>query len=183
MHTQLFRILSKVRGVLTHSCIYSLQMPKGALLHAHLDATVKARVLLKLAIEQPAMHVRAATRITANNLKATLPEFKALPRDRWSSLASSTEDSYVPNEYVPLQQARQNFDPSLGGSEAFDDWVVGALKINTSQAYGTHNTIAKITFLPHSISIDKPLTLRRFGRNSPVPSWSTGQASYPFLRK
>ncbi|CCM04405.1 uncharacterized protein FIBRA_06582 [Fibroporia radiculosa] len=130
VHTQLFQILSR--------------MPKGALLHAHLDATVKARVLLKLALEQPAMHVRAANRITPNNLRATLPEFKALPQDQWTSLASLTEDSYVPNEYVPLHKARQNFDQSLGGPEAFDDWVVSALEINPSEAYGTHNTTAKI---------------------------------------
>ena len=55
-------------------------MPKGGLLHAHLDATVNAAVLLKLALQQPAIHIRVLTRLTADNLKINLPEFGGLPQ-------------------------------------------------------------------------------------------------------
>ncbi|OBZ69171.1 Adenosine deaminase CECR1-A [Grifola frondosa] len=128
--TQLFKILSK--------------MPKGALLHAHLDATVNARVLLRLALGQPALHVRTHEHLTANSINDTLPQFQALPEAQFSALTSLTDDAYIPDSWVPLQKARENFHESLGGPEGFDNWVVGALMINPSQAYGTHNTTYKI---------------------------------------
>ncbi|KAH9948004.1 Metallo-dependent hydrolase [Amylocystis lapponica] len=130
MQTKLFNILSK--------------MPKGALLHAHLDATVNARVLLRLALAQPAMHVRTPVNLTANNIKTTLPQFIALPRTQFSALSSLTDASYSPGVWVPVSKARESFDESLGGPGAFDDWVVSALMINPSEAYETHNTTAKI---------------------------------------
>lgn len=128
--TELFRILNK--------------MPKGALLHAHLDAMVNIDVLLKLALAQPAMHVRAPTHLTASNIKATLPKFKALPPAASSTLSSLTSPTYGGSEWVPLHLARERFDESLGGPGGFDSWVKRALTINPSEAYGTHNTPTKI---------------------------------------
>ncbi|EPS97019.1 hypothetical protein FOMPIDRAFT_1129241 [Fomitopsis schrenkii] len=126
--TKLFHLLSK--------------MPKGALLHAHLDAMVNVNVLLRLALDQPAMHVRASLRLTESSVKALLPEFKALPRN--TNLTSLTDDSYSGGEWVPLQCARDTFDASLGGPVGFDEWVTKALTINPSEAYGTHDTLTKI---------------------------------------
>lgn len=117
-------------------------MPKGALLHAHLDAMVNVNVLLRLALDQPAMHVRASLRLTESSVKALLPEFKALPRN--TNLTSLTDDSYSGGEWVPLQCARDTFDASLGGPVGFDEWVTKALTINPSEAYGTHDTLTKV---------------------------------------
>ncbi|KAI0695870.1 Metallo-dependent hydrolase [Cerioporus squamosus] len=129
LKTKLFEIVSK--------------MPKGALLHAHLDAMVDARVLLRIALKYPAIHVRVAGKLTAATLKATLPEFCPLPESEWtSSVQSLTDDGYVPGTWVPLSNARETF--GLGGPDAFDDWVVAALTINPSEAYVTHSTVDKI---------------------------------------
>lgn len=105
---------------------------------------VNVNVLLKLALDQPVMHVRASLRLTAKNLKALLPEFKALPRDKVSNLTSLTDDAYPDGEWVPLRCARENFDPNLGGPAGFDKWVTRALTINPSEAYGTHDTPTKV---------------------------------------
>ncbi|KAH9932261.1 Metallo-dependent hydrolase [Fomitopsis serialis] len=128
--TELFRILKK--------------MPKGGLLHAHLDAMVNIDVLIRLALAQPAMHVRVPTRLTASNIKATLPQFKALPPASSSALSSLTSPTYGGGEWVPLHLARETFDESLGGPGGFDSWVKRTLTINPSEAYGTHNTPTKI---------------------------------------
>lgn len=119
-------------------------MPKGALLHAHLDAMVNVNILLKLALEQPAIHVRAPLRLTTNNIKELLPEFKALSRHTISDLKSLTDDAYRGGEWVPLQRARETFDVGLGGPAGFDEWVTNALTINPSEAYGTHDTPTKV---------------------------------------
>lgn len=121
-------------------------MPKGALLHAHLDATVNATFLLKLALQQPALHIRAPNVISASTINSTLPEFRALSADQFSANDSPgvTESSYSPLSWVSLQQARQSFDAELGGPEGFDKWVLDAMMIRPEEAYGTHNTVAKV---------------------------------------
>jgi adenosine deaminase CECR1 len=119
-------------------------MPKGALLHAHLDATVNAKFLLQLALEQPAIHVRVQQVMTSSTLSSTLPEFRALPREQFSEVHSLTHATYEPGTWVPLQRARENFDVSLGGPQGFDEWVIGTMMINPTEAYDTHNTIAKV---------------------------------------
>lgn len=119
-------------------------MPKGALLHAHLDATVNASFLLQLALQQPAIHVRASTPINATTISSTLPEFMALSPAHFSDGPGLTEASYTANEWVPINKARETFDAELGGPHGFDKWVIGALTINPNEAYNTHNTVAKV---------------------------------------
>jgi adenosine deaminase CECR1 len=115
-------------------------MPKGALLHVHLDATVNPEILLKLALQYPVFHVRVHEALSISNLSTNLPEFRALP-DHLSELSSLTEASYPLGSWVPLHKARDSF--VFGGKEGFDKWVIGALTINPAEAYGTHNTVKK----------------------------------------
>ena len=129
-------------------------MPKGGLLHAHLDATVNAATLLKLALQQAAIHVRVENVLDSSTISNTLPEFRALPQDQFSDASSLTGHSYAPNTWVSIQQARDNFAPALGGTQGFEQWVLNALMINPSEAYGTHNTISKVRSFPHSSSCD-----------------------------
>lgn len=150
MKTKLFEILSKVGYVQEYwntefAVKRSPQMPKGALLHAHLDATVNAEFLLKLALKHPALHVRVPTRLTVSGLASTLPEFRALPREQFSDIPSVTDASYEPGAWVSLQNARKSFDSNLGGPGGFDRWVIDSMTINPTEAYNTHNTITKVT--------------------------------------
>ena len=120
-------------------------MPKGALLHSHLDGTVNQEILLRLTLEQPAMHIYAARPLTASNLKSTPPIFKALPANQFTrGQVALTNPSYVPESWVDARRARETFAPELGGPEGFDKWIVGALTINPEEAYQTHNTITKV---------------------------------------
>lgn len=117
-------------------------MPKGALLHAHLDASVNAQVLLEIALKYPAIHIRTATRVSRDTLSTVLPEFRPLPAAEWTKLRSLTNEDYIPRSWVPLTNARENF--AFGGPDGFDDWVNAALTINPSEAYVTHNTTDKV---------------------------------------
>jgi adenosine deaminase CECR1 len=119
-------------------------MPKGALLHAHLDATVNVNVLLSLALQQPAIYVCVPTPINASTIASTLPRFQALPQDQFSDGAGLTDPSYVANDWVSIRKARETFSPELGGPQGFDKWVLAALTINPNEAYKTHNTVTKV---------------------------------------
>ncbi|TFK54820.1 Metallo-dependent hydrolase [Heliocybe sulcata] len=128
--TRLFNILTK--------------MPKGALLHAHLDAMVNTRTLLRLALEQPHMHIRVPNALSASSIKTMLPEFEVRPKEEWSTLSTLAGAFYTPGEWVPMQKARESFPEELGGPQGFDAWVIGCLTINPAEAYGTHKTTDKI---------------------------------------
>ncbi|KAF9051221.1 Metallo-dependent hydrolase [Hymenopellis radicata] len=135
------------RSIIVQTKLYKIlqKMPKGALLHAHLDATVDASFLLNLGLQEPAIHVRVPRVLNAATLDSTLPEFLALPPASFNKHpVSLTDAEYSPQTWVPIQYARSSFDASLGGPEAFDEWVVRSMTINPAEAYGTHNTVTKI---------------------------------------
>ncbi|KAJ7085837.1 hypothetical protein B0H15DRAFT_887607 [Mycena belliarum] len=144
------------RDIIMKTKLFDLlvKMPKGGLLHAHLDATVNAEFLLKLALQQPALHIRATESVSVLNMSKILPEFKALPQEMFNeSDTALTDSSYSSNTWVSLQKARESFDPDLGGPQGFDKWVIGAMTINPSEGksyrskdrtYQTHNTVNKI---------------------------------------
>ncbi|KAF8559677.1 Metallo-dependent hydrolase [Imleria badia] len=119
-------------------------MPKGALLHVHQYATVEASFLLKLALQQPAMHIRVPNVIDSSTIAVTLPDIRPIPQEQYTHSCEITDAAYVPNTWVEMRTAREAFDPSLGGPEGFDKWIVSTFVINPSEAYGSHNTPNKI---------------------------------------
>ncbi|EIN07184.1 adenosine deaminase, partial [Punctularia strigosozonata HHB-11173 SS5] len=121
------------------------KMPKGALLHAHLDAMVNVNVLLRLALEHPELHVKVETALTSSSISSVLPQFRALaPAEIAAASETSLSSENYDNSWVQLAKARETFDPALGGPEAFDKWIMGALTINPTEAYKTHSTVPKI---------------------------------------
>ena len=90
------------------------------------------------------MHVRVVAPLNINNLTTIQPTFRALPPEQWTTHASLTDPLYVPESWVPLQNARNNFSEALGGPEGFDRWATDWMIINPSEAYGTHNSPDKI---------------------------------------
>lgn len=138
-------------------------MPKGALLHSHLDAMVNASFLLNLALEQRAIHIRIPTALTAGNLKSTLPEFRPLPETEFSRALSLSAD-YIPDSWINIKTARENFDPGLGGPKGFDEWAIGAMMINPTEAYKTHNSVKKV-MCSSTRRMNQTHTSFRFGRS------------------
>ncbi|KAF9445430.1 Metallo-dependent hydrolase [Macrolepiota fuliginosa MF-IS2] len=121
------------------------QMPKGTLLHAHIGAMVDTRILLDLALQQPAIHVRVAEVLTIANIKSIVPEFLPLPMGSYNLTGPGiTASDYIPNTWVHIARARELFDASFGGSEGFDEWVINAMTLRPDEAYGTYNTALKI---------------------------------------
>lgn len=147
-------------------------MPKGALLHAHLDATVNTEVLWDLALKHVAFHVCCQQPVNARTINTAIPLFQPLPESAWTSYSSLTDKAYVPGTWVPLHKARQNFDSSLGGQQGFDRWVLRSLTISPSEAYHTHNTTEKARWLScrAEAQLKDQMYACRYGRSSSRPS-------------
>ncbi|CAE6486001.1 unnamed protein product [Rhizoctonia solani] len=120
------------------------KLPKGGLLHGHMDAICDAKFLYQTALEYPRMHIRTSSTITSG-LSLPLPQFKPLASDfcaQYANAPSLTSPDYVPGSWVPLRRARDEF--AYGGPEEFDKWVVGSMMINPKEAYVDYNTSVKI---------------------------------------
>ncbi|KZV69050.1 adenosine deaminase-like growth, partial [Peniophora sp. CONT] len=131
--TELFKIVRK--------------MPKGALLHAHLDACVDKSKLLALAYEYPQMHIRIEHGVTPERMADQLPTLAPLavsPFAAGSNAGMSAAQGYVGDTWIPLVEARKAFDTALGGPEGFDKWILDTQMVNPGEAYGTHNSIKEI---------------------------------------
>jgi len=122
-------------------------MPKGALLHAHLEATVDAATLLGLGLEHENMCIRVPGRVTPANLGRVLPQFgaRAVAGAReYTTAPTITDTHYVPEGWVSARRARLEWPAAMGGADGFDAWAVKSMVINPEEAYGTHNTTRKI---------------------------------------
>lgn len=107
-------------------------MPKGALLHAHLDATVDVNFLLNRILEQEALYVRAsAPSTTLSPFANALPEFSPFPKSevKLSASQSLTDTSYD-GGWIPVKIARETFSSELGGPGGFDKWYIASITIN-----------------------------------------------------
>jgi adenosine deaminase CECR1 len=124
-----------------------MQMPKGALLHAHLEATVDASTLLGLGLEHENMCIRVLEPITPASLSCVLPQFGARPvagAREYMTAPTITDVNYTPESWISGRRARDAWPAAMGGPEGFDAWVVKSMVINPEEAYGTHNTTRKI---------------------------------------
>ncbi|KAG1756381.1 Metallo-dependent hydrolase [Suillus paluster] len=121
------------------------KMPKGGLLHVHQNASVEARMLLDLALGHPAIHIRVPGPLDASSLGNVLPNIRPIPVEQYpaADAVGITDVSYT-GGWVPINKARELFDPELGGPEGFDKWVLSTFVINPSDAFKTYNTPMKI---------------------------------------
>ncbi|KAG2116595.1 Metallo-dependent hydrolase [Suillus discolor] len=121
------------------------KMPKGGLLHVHQNASVEARAVLDLALGHPAIHIRVPGPLDAASLETVLPKIQPIPVEQYPPAdAIGITDLLYTGGWVPINKARELFDPALGGPAGFDKWVLSAFVINPSDAFKTYNTPMKI---------------------------------------
>ncbi|KAG1731765.1 Metallo-dependent hydrolase [Suillus lakei] len=135
------------KDIILKTELYSIisKMPKGGLLHVHQNASVEAKTLLDLALSHPAIHIRVPGPLDAASLETVLPMIQPIPVEQYpaADAIGITDVSYT-GGWVPIKEARELFDPALGGPAGFDKWVLSAFMINPSDAYKTYNTPMKI---------------------------------------
>ncbi|KAK1749941.1 adenosine deaminase-related growth factor [Echria macrotheca] len=112
------------------------RMPKGALLHAHLNAMVDVDYLLDLTLSTPGMHISSSAPLTSPSA-LTNASLSIRFRNPLASVPSLYEESYVSNSYVPLTHAADTF-PS-GGRAGFVAWFKSRCVLSSTDAAEQHH--------------------------------------------
>ncbi|KAJ5707774.1 hypothetical protein N7488_007575 [Penicillium malachiteum] len=120
------------------------KMPKGSLLHAHIDAMFDIDFLLDQAFSTAGMHIAAPAPLLTPEDYETAPFMF-----RFSSQSHSSSDqpaiwseNYEPSTLIPLQTAASSF-PN-GGEAAFRGWVKGRCMIMPEHSYHHHHGVDAI---------------------------------------
>ncbi|RPB08226.1 Metallo-dependent hydrolase [Morchella conica CCBAS932] len=126
------------------------RMPKGCLLHAHLEAMVDMDWLLNLALETPGLHIFSdIPLVSPEALRIATIQFQYSPEP--PAVATSLYSSaYVPNGFVPITEAADTFPANLlmgsegtgtTSREAFLEWLIDRTTITAEESLKHHEGI------------------------------------------
>lgn len=112
------------------------KMPKGAVLHAHLGATVELDWVFKKALSTPGMHMSAPGPLSSEKTRETSLikfQYTGIPFKRVPSIWSL---EYPPDTLVPIKMAAETF-PN-GGQKGFIAWMKDRCSITQSESLQHH---------------------------------------------
>ena len=112
------------------------RMPKGALLHAHLDAMVDVDWLLEKALTTEGMHLRASEPLCTPSALETASVTFLFSKSSPHSDQPIWSPQYQPSTLIPLTAAADSF-PSGGRSE-FLTWLKGRCSITPQESLSHH---------------------------------------------
>jgi adenosine deaminase CECR1 len=114
------------------------KMPKGALLHAHLDAMVDFEWLFETMLEEKGMHIYCDRSLTGHlGLHHGILQFCF--RKRPTRETNIWKEDYVPNEPVPVLKAAEEYPD--GGREGFLKYLHGRFTISVLESIEHHHGI------------------------------------------
>lgn len=136
-------MFSLAKGLMEEGELWRIlrRMPKGGLLHAHLDAMVDLESLIDLTLKTPGMHISASEPLTSenalNNADVSVRFRKPTPEKPsiWTS-------EYQAKTYVPLVAAADSFTP--GGRLGFISWLKSRCVLSPLDGIEQHHGQAEI---------------------------------------
>lgn len=112
------------------------RMPKGALLHAHMDAMIDSDFLVDQVLATEGMVIQASRALTTEEVrKAAIVTFQ-YSKSPTTTKTSIWADTYQPGELVPAIAAADSFE---GGREAFKTWIVSRSTITPEESLNHHH--------------------------------------------
>ncbi|RAO68954.1 uncharacterized protein BHQ10_004966 [Talaromyces amestolkiae] len=121
------------------------QMPKGALLHAHMDAMFDLDFLIDQAFETPGIHMSApAPLLTKDDLEIAPFTFQYLPHQLEDSdnLEPTWSKDYKPASFIHIQKSAATFPD--GGEAGFRQWLKNRMMITADHSYYHHHGVNAI---------------------------------------
>lgn len=128
-------------------------LPKGALLHAHLEAMVDMDWLWNLAIDTEGIYMFSdRPLVDAKALQEASVRFAFVPQTEEAAgpLNVYYEDSYIPDRPVPIKSAADTFPggrlgtAAAGGRQGFIEWLRSKTTITPDESLRHHEGIDKV---------------------------------------
>jgi adenosine deaminase CECR1 len=117
------------------------RMPKGCLLHAHMDAMVDFGFLFSVLLATPGIHISSAVPLcTPSALTGAEPSFRY--RKSASTDGDIWSDAYVPGTFILLTKAADEFPD--GGREGFVRWLKSRCTISSTDSVEQHHGVDEI---------------------------------------
>ena len=113
-----------------------LRMPKGTLLHAHMDAMVDVDWLLEKALATEGMHLRAGESLCTPSALETADITFTFAKPTFEADQQIWSPQYHPSTLVPLTAAAECF-PN-GGRSGFLAWLKGRCTITPHESLSCH---------------------------------------------
>lgn len=121
------------------------RMPKGSLLHAHMDAMFDIDHLIGLTFSTPGIHMTAPKPLITPKEYETTPftfQFSSRPAEESESAASVWSEAYVPSTLIPMQKAASSFPK--GGESGFREWLKSRCVLMPEHSYFHHHGVDAI---------------------------------------
>lgn len=144
MHNGMMFTLAK--GLMERTKLWRIvrRMPKGSILHAHLDAIVDLDYVFDTLLSEPGMHICAVdARLGTSEARTdAVVNFRFFARDRNPSMSIWDDASYQPGEFVPLAKAADTFPD--GGRAGWIRWMKSKTTISETDAVEQHHGVDHI---------------------------------------
>lgn len=121
------------------------KMPKGSLLHAHMDAMFDVDFLIDLAFSTPGIHMSAPEPLVTPKDHEEAPfsfQYSSRPQEESESKPAVWSPAYEPSSLVSIQKAASSF-PS-GGEAGFRDWLRSRCVLMPDHSYFHHHGVDAI---------------------------------------
>lgn len=144
MHSGMMFTLAKARMETTKLWRIVRRMPKGSILHAHLDAIVDLGWVFRVLLDEPGMHMAAhETHLaTAEARLDALVSFRFFRKERNADLSIWDAKAYRPGEFVPVVKAAESFPD--GGREGWIKWMKSKTTISETDSLEQHHGVDHI---------------------------------------
>ncbi|EFQ97319.1 hypothetical protein MGYG_00359 [Nannizzia gypsea CBS 118893] len=122
------------------------KMPKGALLHVHLEAMVDLDVLINQVLSLPGIHIASDQPLIAGALQLSPLRLQYFSKPQnvgsGSDATSIWSSTYKPQLFIPVKEAAEKFPG--GGVKGFRDWLKGRCTIEKETSLSHHHGCAAI---------------------------------------
>ncbi len=112
------------------------RMPKGALLHCHLEAMVSLEWLVQEAFDTEGMHIQSATALSTAEARLQAPFYFSYKPSSPTVEQSIWDAEYNSNAPIPISQAAESFPD--GGRAGFVKWLISRCSITPEEALKQH---------------------------------------------
>lgn len=144
MHSGMMFTLAK--GLMERTKLWRIvrRMPKGSILHAHLDAIVDLDFVFDTLLNEPGMHICAPdARLGTSEARAeAVVNFRFFAKEKNPAMSIWDDAGYTPGEFVPLARAADSFPD--GGRQGWIRWMKSKTTISETDAVEQHHGVDHI---------------------------------------